>query len=226
MKPGGPRQRSRPSPRAPVAASSPPTIVIAGAGIGGLTAALALHQRGIPCRVLEAAREIRPLGVGINLLPSATRVMAGLGLARAARRRRRRDGRAGVLQPPRPADLARAARAAPPATTTRRSRCHRGALQALLLDAVRERLGADASSMRARADRVSRARRRTSNSTLRDRATGTTCTLTAGVLVGADGIHSVVRTPHRTAWRRRPIRRAHALAGHDASRRRSSPGAR
>jgi 2-polyprenyl-6-methoxyphenol hydroxylase-like FAD-dependent oxidoreductase len=56
------------------------TILIAGGGIGGLTAALALHRRGIESTVFEAAREIRPLGVGINLLPHSVRVLAGLGL--------------------------------------------------------------------------------------------------------------------------------------------------
>ena len=55
------------------------TVLIAGGGIGGLTLALALHARGIPCRVFEAAPEIRPLGVGINLLPHAMRELAALG---------------------------------------------------------------------------------------------------------------------------------------------------
>ena len=55
-------------------------ILIAGGGIGGLTAALALHQRGIDAVVFESARAIRPLGVGINLLPHSVRVLSGLGL--------------------------------------------------------------------------------------------------------------------------------------------------
>ncbi|MFT5485435.1 MAG: 2-polyprenyl-6-methoxyphenol hydroxylase-like FAD-dependent oxidoreductase [Paracoccaceae bacterium] len=55
-------------------------IVIIGGGIGGLTMALALHQRGIPCRVFEAASEFRPLGVGINMMPHAIRVLSALGL--------------------------------------------------------------------------------------------------------------------------------------------------
>jgi 2-polyprenyl-6-methoxyphenol hydroxylase-like FAD-dependent oxidoreductase len=54
--------------------------MIAGGGIGGLTAALALHQRGIEATVFEAAREIRPLGVGINLLPHSVRILCALGL--------------------------------------------------------------------------------------------------------------------------------------------------
>jgi len=46
-------------------------IVIIGGGIGGLTLALALHLRGIPCRVYESAPEVKELGVGITLLPTA-----------------------------------------------------------------------------------------------------------------------------------------------------------
>ena len=42
-------------------------VIIVGAGIGGLTLGLALHQAGIACRIFESASEIRPVGVGINL---------------------------------------------------------------------------------------------------------------------------------------------------------------
>jgi 2-polyprenyl-6-methoxyphenol hydroxylase-like FAD-dependent oxidoreductase len=66
----------------------PVEILIVGGGIGGLTLALSLHQAGIACRVFEAAPEIRPLGVGINLLPHGCRELTELGLqerlARAA----------------------------------------------------------------------------------------------------------------------------------------------
>lgn len=55
-------------------------IIISGGGIGGLTAALALQARGHEVTVLEAVREPRPLGVGINLLPHAVGVLAELGL--------------------------------------------------------------------------------------------------------------------------------------------------
>jgi 5-methylphenazine-1-carboxylate 1-monooxygenase len=55
-------------------------VLIAGGGIGGLAAALCLHRLGHDVTVLEAAGEIRPLGVGINLLPHAGRILDRLGL--------------------------------------------------------------------------------------------------------------------------------------------------
>ena len=55
-------------------------ILIAGAGIGGLTAALALHHIGQRVTVFEAVDEIRPLGVGINLQPNAVRELYDLGI--------------------------------------------------------------------------------------------------------------------------------------------------
>ena len=55
-------------------------VLIVGGGIGGLTLALSLHQAGIACRVFEAAPEIKALGVGINLLPHGMREFTELGL--------------------------------------------------------------------------------------------------------------------------------------------------
>ena len=55
-------------------------ITIAGAGIGGLTAALALHQAGHDVSVYESVSTIQPLGVGINLLPQAAHVLNQLGV--------------------------------------------------------------------------------------------------------------------------------------------------
>src|SRR5262249_29173025 len=56
------------------------TIVIAGAGIGGLTAALALAAHGFKALIAERTEELSELGAGIQLAPNAGRVLAGLGL--------------------------------------------------------------------------------------------------------------------------------------------------
>ena len=56
-------------------------IAIVGGGIAGLALALGLHRRGIACRVYEAAPDIKPIGVGITLLPHAMRELTALGLA-------------------------------------------------------------------------------------------------------------------------------------------------
>ena len=58
-------------------------VIVAGGGIGGLATALTLHQIGVPCIVFEAAREMRPLGVGINMQPNAVRELYDLGITRA-----------------------------------------------------------------------------------------------------------------------------------------------
>jgi 5-methylphenazine-1-carboxylate 1-monooxygenase len=117
-------------------------IIIVGAGVGGLTLGLALHAAGIPCRIFESAAEIRPIGVGINLLPHATKELAALDLE---------------------ADLAKIAIATTDATFFNRFgqliyqeplgraagyehpqfSIHRGDLQLVLLDAFRARAGAD-----------------------------------------------------------------------------------
>ncbi|HJU31058.1 MAG TPA: FAD-dependent monooxygenase [Hyphomicrobiaceae bacterium] len=63
-----------------------PRILIAGAGIGGLTAALALLQRGFEVAIFEQAAELHELGAGIQLGPNGSRILIGLGLGEAMRR--------------------------------------------------------------------------------------------------------------------------------------------
>ena len=166
-------------------------VIVAGAGIGGLTAALSLHAAGIDVLVIDAAITLRPLGVGINLMPHAVRELTELGLGDEL-----------------------AATGIPTAEHVHFDRhgnriwsfasglsigyrwpqysIHRGELQMILLDAVRARLGADAvrtgtvvsefaespSGLRVQA---------------RDRRSGTVSALQADVLIGADGLYSAVR---------------------------------
>ena len=63
------------------------TIFIAGAGIGGLTASLALAARGFRVVLLEKAEKLEETGAGLQLSPNATRVLIGLGLKERLGRR-------------------------------------------------------------------------------------------------------------------------------------------
>ncbi len=60
-------------------------VAIVGGGIAGLSLAMNLHKRQIACHVYEVAPEIKPLGVGITLLPHAMREFTELGLQEALR---------------------------------------------------------------------------------------------------------------------------------------------
>jgi 2-polyprenyl-6-methoxyphenol hydroxylase-like FAD-dependent oxidoreductase len=55
-------------------------MTVIGAGIGGLSLGLALRRTGIPCHIHEAAPAVAPIGVGINVLPHATRELAEFNL--------------------------------------------------------------------------------------------------------------------------------------------------
>ena len=109
--------------------------IIAGAGIGGLTAALCLHGRGIDVDVFEQADAVRELGVGFNILPPAVAVLAELGLLEDLDRRRHPHRHARDDEPARAGDHDRP-------TRPRRGRSfpqfsiHRGRLQRILVDAL------------------------------------------------------------------------------------------
>ena len=88
----------------------PPAVII-GAGIGGLTLALLLRQRGIAAEVLERSAELREVGAAIGLAANATRVLQRLGLgdglaqvSTEPTRLIHRDGRDGHASLPRLAD--------------------------------------------------------------------------------------------------------------------------
>jgi len=162
-------------------------IIIAGAGIGGLTAALSLHAAGFTDVVVhERVREIHPLGVGINLLPHAVRELTELGLAdRVAAIGVATGGlayfnRLGQSIWSEPRGLAAGYR-------WPQYSVHRGELQQLLLQAVRERLGADAVVLGARLEHVGTdgaARFAIGDDIVESRT---------DLVIGADGIHSALR---------------------------------
>ena len=117
-------------------------VIIVGAGIGGLTLGLALEQANIPCRIFESVAEIRAIGVGINLLPHATKELAALELENAPAKLAIQTtdatffNRFGQLIYQEP--LGRAAGYDHPQFSI-----HRGDLQMVLLEAFRSRAGHD-----------------------------------------------------------------------------------
>ena len=114
-------------------------ILIAGAGIAGLTAALAFAQRGFSVRIFERAPELVDIGAGLQLSPNATRLLDSLGLAAALRQAAVRP-EAIVLR--RASTAREIARVPLGAAGTKRWGAdylviHRADLQAVLLDTVK-----------------------------------------------------------------------------------------
>ena len=166
--------------------TSEPDVLIVGGGIGGLALALSLHQAGVSCRVYESVPEVRPLGVGINLLPHGMRELSELGL---------QDALAAVAIETR--TLAFYSRHGQFIYSEPRGRyagydwpqlsIHRADLHAVLLDAVRARLGDEAVVLDRRCTMAAQ-----------DEA-GVTLHFDGAepargrVAVGCDGIHSAIR---------------------------------
>lgn len=157
-------------------------VVIVGGGIGGLTAAVALRQRGFAPRLYEAAPELREVGAGIWVPPNAMQVLARLGLAEAVAREGEpvravelRDARAGLLMR---TDLSYVEREFGHSTVA----IHRGRLQRVLAERAGDavRTGARCTDVEPRGERVA----------VRFEDGGET---EADVVLGADGVRSAVR---------------------------------
>jgi 5-methylphenazine-1-carboxylate 1-monooxygenase len=164
-------------------------IIINGAGIGGLALALMLHKRGFAPELFESSTEIKPLGVGINVQPSAIVELTELGLLEKLRATgietaevvyfnkfgqriwaEPRGIAAGYLVP--------------------QFSIHRGELQMLLLKTVIERLGADAVKTGYEGISVDPDK---GALTVKHKATGIETVVHGDVVVSADGIHSALR---------------------------------
>jgi salicylate hydroxylase len=165
--------------------------VIAGAGIGGLTAALAIAQRGFRVAVLETAERLEEVGAGIQLSPNASRILIGLGLGEHIKPHLVTPDELKVMNGPTARVLARA-----PLGTAIQERfgapywvIHRGDLQIALLAAVRSnpditlKLGATVDDFAAHDNGITVAARQ-----------GTRPTEEHGIaLVAADGLWSNLR---------------------------------
>ena len=165
-------------------------VVIAGGGIAGLSMALTCHQIGIDATLYESVRDLRPLGLGINLQPSAVRELHDLGLETelAAMGVPMQElalvGRHGH-------DVWAEPRGVEAGYRWSQYAVHRGELQMMLLAAVTERLGPDAVVT---GRRVARYEHGTDHVVVDVEALdGTTEHVEATVLLACDGLHSALR---------------------------------
>ncbi len=161
------------------------SIAIVGAGIGGLAAAAALRQVGIDVRLYEQAEAFERIGAGIQISPNSVRVLRKLGLGQHLTEMAyrplsliNRDWNSGAVTLVRPlGDEAEAKYGAPHYVT------HRGDLHAALADLVPEEIierGHELVDVRQSSDAV-----------ILSFASG--ARVEADLVIGADGVHSVVR---------------------------------
>jgi 5-methylphenazine-1-carboxylate 1-monooxygenase len=202
-------------------------VIIAGGGIGGLAAALTLHQIGVPCVVFEAVREMRPLGVGINLQPNAVRELYDLGITEADLDQVGLPAKEWALVGLNGNDIYSEPRGKLAGYNWPQYAVHRGRFHMLLHDKVVERIGPQAVKL---GSRVASYRKLADGgvSVLVEHADGSTSEPRGALLVGADGIHSAVRAQMHPAqppihwggimmWRGttwgKPIRSGSSLVG-------------
>ncbi|MEM7301414.1 MAG: flavin-dependent oxidoreductase [Pseudomonadota bacterium] len=209
------------------------TVLIAGAGLAGLSLGLTLHQIGVPFRIYEAVQEVKPLGVGINLQPNAVRELFDLGLEAEL-------AKIGVQT----RDYGFYTKTGLEVWTEPRGRwagydwpqysVHRGKLQMLLYETLVARAGGDCIITGQRAVGFEN-KESGVELQLEDGATGARSSVLGTLLVAADGIHSAIRKQIRPGegepiwggavlWRATTMAKpilsgaSMAMAGHDTQR--------
>jgi len=166
-------------------------VIIAGGGIGGLTLALTLHQIGVPCVVVEASSEMRPLGVGINVQPNAVRELLETGIELSDLDSIGVPALEWALVGLNGKEVYAEPRGLEAGYKWPQYAAHRGQLLMMLYNKVVERLGRDAVLL---GNRVTAYKKAEDGVTAFLRSSdGKQTELQGQLLIGADGIHSAVR---------------------------------
>jgi len=167
-------------------------VLIAGGGIGGLAMALTLHQIGVPCVVFESVRELRPLGVGINLQPNAVREFYDLGIGASDLDKVGLPAREWALVGLNGNDVYSEPRGVLAGYKWPQYAVHRGQLHMMMYEKVRKRIGAGAVRLGHRIAGYANNANGTVTAIIR-KTDGSVVRETGSLLIGADGIHSAVR---------------------------------
>ena len=168
-------------------------VIVAGAGIGGLSVALTLHQVGVPCVVFESVADIKALGVGINLQPNAVRELYDLGFDSELLDSIGVQTREWVLVGLNGREVYSELRGLKAGYNWPQYSVHRGKLQMLLYRAALERLGAASIRTGLKVTGYRNQPDRSGVTVLLESRNGTRSEVEGSLLIAADGLHSAVR---------------------------------
>jgi 2-polyprenyl-6-methoxyphenol hydroxylase-like FAD-dependent oxidoreductase len=167
-------------------------VLIAGGGIGGLTAALHLRRRGFEVEIFEAAPEIRELGLGINIQPHGVRDLVAVGLAEAIARDSCAVAKLAYFNK-HGQEIWHEPRGREAGYLYQQAAINRGRLQGLLLEAVSAALGPDRIHAGHRLERFEQSEQEVVVHFAAGPDGQRPSSRRGDILVGADGIHSAVR---------------------------------
>ncbi len=166
-------------------------VMIAGGGIGGLAAALTLQQIGIDCVVYESVRQLKPLGVGINIQPNAVRELMDLGFSQADLDKVGLPAREWALVGLNGNDIYSEVRGIAAGYRWEQYAVHRGLFHMMLYERLVERAGPGVVQLGARVTGYEQDE--DGVTAIVEHAGGEVTRERGALLLGADGIHSEVR---------------------------------